>query len=70
MRVEVTDTDPMASGVLPIFPNATLKCLIVRQNMTIEYWAEGDQRMIDFSLCLAKQYDRQRYILELYPGQS
>lgn len=54
MGIEVLDSDPTANAALPTFTNLTVKCLILRQNMTIGVWNEGEQKMYDYSMCLAK----------------
>jgi len=33
--------------------------------LTIDRWVEGETKMLDFSYCLAKQYTRQYYTLEI-----
>ncbi len=58
LKIEVTEADPMAAAGLPVFANATLRCLVVRRNMTIEWWARGEQKMFDFSLCMDQAYTR------------
>lgn len=52
LKLEVTEGDPMAAAGLPVFANSTLRCLVVRNNMTIEWWPRGEQKMFDFSLCM------------------
>ena len=37
--------------------------------MSIEVWPRGQQRMSEYSMCIAKQYDRQKYVLEILPHQ-
>jgi len=69
LKLEVTEGDPTASAGLPVFANTTLRCLVVRSNMTIEYWPSVEQKMFDFSLCMDQAYTRQRYRLEVAEGQ-
>jgi hypothetical protein len=48
----------MTPSGLPLFGNLTLKCKILKKNLTIDSWNEGETKMIDFSYCLAKSYSR------------
>ncbi len=63
IQLVVVDTDPMAPTGLPMFTNSTLKCKILKQNLTIDRWDIGETKMLDFSYCLAKIYARQYYTL-------
>jgi hypothetical protein len=65
IQLYITDDDPMSPTGLPLYPNATLKCKILKLNLTIDRWPEGETKMLDFSYCLAKQYTRQYYTLEI-----